>query len=252
MSLLPLDIKTLELPERVEKILGSDAAFRKITADGESEIYCAGGNGLYLKTGEAGSLKNEAEMTAFLHGKNLAAEVVDYISEDRDYLIVAAIAGIDGGRKCFADRPRMLCDKLAQALRTLHEVDLSDCPVTLSDTVSDNGFDGEIAEYIGVDSREKALSAFEKVKGLLKSDAVVHGSFCSENVLFCDFKLSGFINLGLSGMGDRHIDIARGAYSLMKLLGTDSYKERFFDAYGRELIDSDRLGAAGLRLALRT
>ncbi len=251
MSLLPLDIKTLELPEKVEKILGSDAAFRKITADGEIEIYCAGGNGLYLKTGEAGSLKSEAEMTAFLHGKNLAAEVVDYVSEYKDYLIMAAIAGIDGGRKCFADRPRMLCDRLAQALRTLHEVDLSDCPVTLSHTVSDDGFDSGIAEYIGIDNRESALSAFEKAKGLLKNDAVVHGSFCPENVLFCDFKLSGFINLGLSGSGDRHIDIVRGAYSLMRLLGTDSYKERFFDAYGRELIDSDRLSAAGLWLALQ-
>lgn len=251
MSLLPLDIKTLELPEKVEKILGSDAAFRKITADGETEIYCAGGNGLYLKTGEAGSLKSEAEMTAFLHGKNLAAEVVDYVSEDKDYLIMAAIAGIDGGRKCFADRPRMLCDRLAQALRTLHEVDLSDCPVTLSHTVSDDGFDSGIAEYIGIDSRESALSAFEKAKGLMKNDAVVHGSFCPENVLFCDFKLSGFINLGLSGSGDRHIDIVRGAYSLMKLLGTGSYKERFFDAYGMELIDSDRLSAAGLMLAFQ-
>ena len=51
----------------------------------------------------------------------------------------------------------------------------------------------------------------------------------------------GFIDVDGAGIGDRHIDLFWGAWTLSFNLGTDEYRERFFDAYGRDKIDEDAL-----------
>jgi kanamycin kinase len=56
-----------------------------------------------------------------------------------------------------------------------------------------------------------------------------------------DFSLSGFIDLGNGGVGDRHIDIFWGRWTLLFNLGTDEYRDRFFDAYGRDKINFETL-----------
>jgi aminoglycoside phosphotransferase len=55
----------------------------------------------------------------------------------------------------------------------------------------------------------------------------------------CD-RFSGFIDVGNGGIGDRHIDLFWGAWTLQFNLKTDKYKDIFFDAYGRKNIDFDR------------
>jgi kanamycin kinase len=43
------------------------------------------------------------------------------------------------------------------------------------------------------------------------------------------------------GVGDRHYDLFWGIWTLNYNLKTDKYKDIFLDAYGRSLIDFDRL-----------
>ena len=50
-----------------------------------------------------------------------------------------------------------------------------------------------------------------------------------------------FIDLDGAGVGDRHVDLFWGAWTLGFNLGTDKYRERFFDAYGRDAIDAEKL-----------
>jgi kanamycin kinase len=54
-----------------------------------------------------------------------------------------------------------------------------------------------------------------------------------------DWRFSGFIDLGQAGVGDRHIDLFWGAWTLWFNLKTDEYRERFYDAYGRDRVDPD-------------
>ncbi|MDR1755013.1 MAG: hypothetical protein LBR74_08980 [Eubacterium sp.] len=53
-----------------------------------------------------------------------------------------------------------------------------------------------------------------------------------------DWRFSGFINLDSGGVGDKHVDIFWGG-SLWFNLKTDKYRERFLDAYGRDMINND-------------
>ena len=48
--------------------------------------------GFYLKCAPAGTLQREAAMTEFFHSKGLAAEVLGYISQEKDYLLTKKIA----------------------------------------------------------------------------------------------------------------------------------------------------------------
>jgi kanamycin kinase len=56
-----------------------------------------------------------------------------------------------------------------------------------------------------------------------------------------NWRFSGFIDVGNGGIGDRHVDLFWGAWTLNFNLGTDAYKDRFLDAYGRDLVNEDAL-----------
>jgi kanamycin kinase len=73
----------------------------------------------------------------------------------------------------------------------------------------------------------------------LKADTLIHGDYCLPNVLLDGWRFSGFIDLGNSGVADRHIDLFWGAWTLGFNLHTDAYRGRFFDAYGRDKVDED-------------
>ena len=92
---------------------------------------------------------------------------------------------------------------------------------------------------------QEAFAVIEKGKHLLGSDTLIHGDYCLPNIMLDDWKFSGFIDLGNGGRGDRHIDIFWGAWTLEFNLKTDEYRQRFFDAYGRDLIDVEALRVVG-------
>ena len=83
------------------------------------------------------------------------------------------------------------------------------------------------------------------LKSRFKRDTLLHGDYCLPNVILDDFRFSGFIDLGCGGVGDRHVDLFWGAWTLKFNLKTDSYKNIFYDAYGRELIDEEMIRAIG-------
>ena len=49
--------------------------------------------GYYLKVSPKGTLKREAELDAYFHGKGLGARVLEYLSEDFDYLLTEKVCG---------------------------------------------------------------------------------------------------------------------------------------------------------------
>jgi kanamycin kinase len=42
-------------------------------------------------------------------------------------------------------------------------------------------------------------------------------------------------------VGDRHVDLFWGAWTLCFNLGTDAYRARFLDAYGRDKAEEEKL-----------
>ncbi len=215
-------------------------------------IYIEKDGGLYLKSAPEGTLACEADMTRFFHSKGLATEVVNYhTAEKRDWLLTVRVPGEDCTHADYTSNPERLCDLTATLLRELHECDTADCPVR-DHTVNYLALAGQnyrtgrydaslFPDNWGYHSADEAWNVIESDGHRLQCDTLLHGDYCLPNIMLDNWRFSGFIDLGNGGVGDRHVDLFWGAWSLFFNLKTDRYRDRFFDAYGRDAIDLDML-----------
>ena len=208
--------------------------------------------GYYLKTCSEGSLKREAEMTAYFHRKGLGAEVLEYLTQEgMDWMLTSAVRGEDCTHEQYLADPKRLCDTLAERLRYLHELDFSDCPVqnrmaeylALAEKNYRVGtYDtGAFPDSFGYRSAQDAWSVLENGKSAFRSDVLLHGDYCLPNIMLDQWRFSGFIDVGNGGVGDRHVDLFWGVWTLWFNLKTDQYAGRFLDAYGRDRIETEML-----------
>ena len=213
------------------------------------------GEGYYLKSAAAGSLAREAKMASYFAARGLGPRVLSYISGAGDWLLTARALGEDGTHPSHLAEPKRLCDAMAEALRALHETDALDCPVqdrmgeylALADQNYREGkFDlslfGDKHPYR---SAEEAYKVLSEGRALLKNEVLLHGDYCLPNIMLTDFKVNSFIDVGNGGIGDRHVDLFWGAWTLWFNLGTDAYRDRFLDAYGRDKVNPDVLSVIG-------
>ena len=207
--------------------------------------------GYYLKRSAFGTLKKEAELNAYFYSKGLGPEVLGYTQDECDWLLTRRVAGEDCTHSLYRSDPKRLCDLMAKKLRELHELDASDCPVqdrmasyfSLAEKNFRSGsFDTSyFTDIYGDASANEIHTILAEGKKLLDSRVLLHGDYCLPNIMLDNWNFSGFIDLGNGGVGDRHVDIYWGAWTLNFNLKTNAYKERFFDAYGRDKIDPDAL-----------
>jgi len=215
-------------------------------------LYIEKDDGLYLKSAPLGTLSREADMTRFFHEKGFGTEVLDYHSEgERDWLLTARVKGEDCTHADFTSHPERLCDLTATLLRELHGADTTGCPIpdhtarylALAEHNYQLGlYDTSLfPDNWGYASADEAWQVVKSEGHRLKTDTLLHGDYCLPNIMLDGWRFSGFIDVGNGGVGDRHVDLFWGAWSLFFNLKTDRYRDRFFDAYGRDVIDLDLL-----------
>ncbi len=239
-----------DYPEAVRPWLENAVIYDSSCSEQASVLYLEKDTGYYLKTASPGKLKAEAEMTAYFHTLGLSSPVLYYGSGERDCMITERIPGEDCTFAEYIGDPRRLCELTATLLRRLHELDAPDCPVrcveryaaSVTDSLEGKHYEADLfPDMFDFASREEARETAAKGLSHLEGDVLIHGDYCLPNILLKDWKFSGFIDLGNSGIGDRHMDILWGIWTLKYNLKTTRYTDRFLDAYGRDRIDPDRL-----------
>ena len=243
-------INAADFPREVQPWL-SNARIYDSSCSPEARVwFLERDGGYYLKKGEKGSLQKEAEMTRYFHKKGLAAEVLFYESGDCDFLLTSRVPGEDCTHETYLAAPKRLAETLAEILRELHSLDSSDCPVdrtesyvrSVDEGYTSTRFDRSILlPGMTLSDREGEYAFFTARKHLLENHTLIHGDACLPNVMLDGWRFSGLIDLGNGGRADRHIDLFWGAWTLSYNLGSDAYRQYFFDAYGRELVDDERL-----------
>lgn len=241
----------LQFPEELRAFTDGAAIYDSSCSPEAQVWYLDKGPGFYLKSAPKGTLKTEADLTAWFHQKDLAPEVLSYESRDRDWLLTRAARGEDCTHPDYLADSKRLCDTTAQLLRQLHETDYSGCPVpdrisSYKTTAVQNHQAGcfDISLFSGkwgFSSAEEAFALIERDGQLLCSDTLLHGDYCLPNILLDNWRFSAFIDLGNGGVGDRHIDILWGCWTLFFNLKTDAFCTRFLDAYGRDRIETEKL-----------
>ena len=242
----------LSLPDELVRLF-EGAKIYDSSCSPEARVYFIDKDGGYfLKASAPGTLKKEAELTKYFHTLGLGAEVINHSTYDgRDVFATKRVAGEDCTHATYLENPQKLCDIIATKLRELHELCYTGCPVhnrtadylTLAEENWRTGnFDAShFPDSFGYRSAEEAIAVLHDGKDALKSDVLIHGDYCLPNIMLDDWRFSGYIDLGNAGVGDRHIDIFWGTWTLWFNLKTWQYTSRFLDAYGRDKADPNVL-----------
>ena len=177
--------------------------------------------------------------------------MVHYFSNDNDWLLTTAVRGEDCTHEKYLIDPKRLCDTIACELRKLHEIDYTDCPIPdrtaeylagVEKSYCTGNYDkSHFPDSFGYRSVKEAYNVLTAGKDALRSKVLLHGDYCLPNIILNNWKLSGFIDVGNGGVGDRHIDIFWGIWTLAFNLNTSKYRGRFLDAYGRDKADESIL-----------
>ena len=251
MKLTPIKPNVELYPDELRSLLSDAKLFDSSCSPEASVIFIDKDNGYFLKSATKGSLERESVLTKYFHGKGLGAEVLSYISAEKDWLLTTKVQGDDCTAEKYLEQPERLCDTIAERLALLHKLDYTDCPVknhterylaTAECNKRTDNFDkSHFPDSFGYASTEEAWAVVEKRGHLLESNTLLHGDYCLPNIILDDWRFSGFIDVDSGGVGDRHVDLFWGLWTLYFNLKTEKYRERFLDAYGRDKIDDEIL-----------
>lgn len=250
MQKTPITPDLSGVPTAFHRLLQGSSVYDSSSSPQARVWFIEKDSGYYLKCSAAGSLHHEAEMTRFFHRKGLAAEVLNYLPFENDWLLTRAVSGEDCVSARYLAEPERLCDTLAAILHDLHAIGPSDCPIQHTETYLRTAeynyragmFDpAHIPEAAIYPSADAAWQAVQQKKHLLRSDTLIHGDFCLPNIILQDWKPSALIDFDHAGIGDRHVDLFWALWSLRFNLKTDRYAARFLDAYGRDKVDPEVL-----------
>ena len=245
--LIELDIR--RFPSQFHGLLEGAKVYDSSCSRAARVFYVEKDRGIFLKKAPKGSLEREAALGRFFHSKGLAPEVLAYESLEEDWLVTREGRGRDCISPMYLEDPQRLCDTTAELLRMLHDTDFTGCPVP--DRTADylaaaeknfraKAYDeSQFPDNWGYATPEEAWQELERNGKYFKTDTLLHGDYCLPNILLENWRFGCFIDLGNGGVGDRHIDLFWGLWSLEFNLKTDRFADRFLDIYGREQVNPD-------------
>ena len=254
MKRTQIDLSLHNFPTQFHSLLANSQIFDS-SCSAEARVWFIDHHeGFFLKSAPKGALEKEAVLTDYFHQKGLGAELLSYLSQEQDWMLTRRLPGEDCLDSGHLEDPKWLCDTTAYLLRQLHDTEAANCPVEMIGSYIAEAkrnylqghFDTDLfPDNWGYTCAEDAWKVVCEAAPVLQHDTLLHGDYCLPNIILKDRKLSGFIDLGNGGLGDRHIDLFWGSWSLGFNLKTDRWKERFLDAYGRDCIQPELLEAIG-------
>lgn len=250
MKLTPINPDLDTFPTGLRPLLSNAALYDSSCSPEARVIYIDKDGGFFLKTAARGALEREHAMTRYFSKKGLAPKALAYMSSEQDWLLTEKLGGDDCTAARYMDNPKRLCDEIAMRLRMLHEADFADCPIQNHTELfcrraqrnrAENSYDrSHFPDSFGYTGPEEAWRVIETKGHLLENNTLLHGDYCLPNIILDNWRFSGFIDLDNAGVGDRHVDIFWGIWTLSFNLKTDIWRRRFMDAYGG-VIDEERL-----------
>lgn len=168
--------------------------------------------------------KNEetVEVMRWLENKLPVPKVLCYERDaERQYLLMSRIPGKMACDAYYLERPKELAERLAEAIRMLWRVDVSDCPRSRDIDAELRAARIRVEKHLvdpgKVDPATFGEGGFRDPEQLLDwlennrpdyEPVLSHGDLCLPNIFIDNGKISGFIDLGDMGIGDKWRDIA--------------------------------------------
>ena len=205
--------------------------------------------GLFLKIRDALAAPQECDLRAekaamsWLHDKLSAPSVVCFHEENNtQYLLMTRIVGVSGVHEDARIDPPGLIRMFAHGLREIHAIPVDSCPLDwrferyfawATDLIDSGVLDGQIPKG---GTRNVLRDELASIRADLPPEDVVftHGDYCLPNVMILNGHLSGYIDWGYAGIGDRYLDFVAAYNTIRRNLGGE-WVPLFFREYGQEL-----------------
>ena len=248
-------IENLNLPEKIKTLVSG----KKYTSDdiGKSVAQVLVFDDCVLKIEKCSAqLDKSVEVMRWLEGKLPVPKILAYEkADDIQYLLMSKVSGKMSCDDYYMSRPAELTKMLAEAFKMLWSVDVSDCPRerTIDDELKEAKYrlENNLIDLSDAEPDTYGPDGFENPEALLKwlennrpeyEPVLSHGDFCLPNIFIDDAKISGFIDLGETGVGDKWRDIVFCYRSLKhnadgtwgKKVYPDLNPELLFEALGIE------------------
>lgn len=167
-------------------------------------------------------VQNTIAMMHWMNGKMPVPRVIAHeVENGKSYLLMSRVKGKMACDDYYLQNSDLMVRLLADTLRKLWQVDISDCPITirLDDELQEAQYniDNGHVDIEGAQPDTYGENGFESPQHLLdwlKANKPVydpvlsHGDFCLPNIFYENDILSGLIDIGRSGICDRYKDIA--------------------------------------------
>ncbi len=178
---------------------------------------------------DCSSAANEHRMMRWLQGKLPVPQIIaeDFIEGTR-YLLMTRMPGEILCTPSILDDQIRLAELVAEALRMLWTVDVSDCPTDR--TLEQKFREIEAGLQAGTITRDTAMQPetyasgnFDSPSQLFdwliqhrpeESPCLIHGDCCLPNIFSMNGRVSGFIDLGQAGVADKWLDIEQVLWSM--------------------------------------
>ena len=211
----------INLPEGIrEKIEGKDYSLDYMGKSGSKVLVFDDAVLKIVKFRE----RNEqiVKLMRWLEGKIPAPRVLAYEKEgEYQYLLMSKVTGRMSCDPYYMERPKELIRVLADGMKLLWSIDISDCPriCDLDQELKDARYRVE-NEQIDLEDAEPETfgeNGFKNATELLTwleehrpsiEPVFSHGDYCLPNIFIEDGRLSGFIDLPEAGVADKWRDIA--------------------------------------------
>lgn len=238
-----------DFPKQLHPYLDKSKLYDYSSHSGAKVLYSD--KGYFLKIDKAGHLAEEHKMARLFAKFGLGVPVLHYITDKTfDYLLTKKAVGKNA--LSFISNPIQVIETLAQTLKKLHGSDSfrTELPNRLEQyrqTAIQNYSEGffyrkALLPQFKLSGADEAYQLINQQGHLLTADSFIHGDACLPNFILKDAKtFSCFIDVGLAGLNDKHIDIFWAIWSLTYNLEHPIYGDLFLDYYGRKDIDFEKL-----------
>lgn len=171
---------------------------------------------------ETAETQSECVMLKWLEGKLPVPKILCQVSrEGTNYLLMSRMQGEMSCDEELMSNPKLLVSILAEALKTLWSVDISDCPMSwqldkMLVAAGESVAKGEV-DIENTEPETFGEGGFKDPEELLvwlvanrpeEEPVLSHGDFCLPNIFVQDGKFAGYIDLGRAGVADKWKDIA--------------------------------------------
>ncbi len=211
----------MSVPESIQKLIGGKTYTSDTTGMSGSNIMLFDDSVLkivkYRKENE-----ETIRMMRWLEGKIPVPKVICYERDDEyQYLLMSRVPGKMSCDSYYLEHPKELLAHLANAMKLLWSIDVSDCPRrrTIDIELKEARYrvENNLVDLDNVEPTTFGEEGFKDPEDLLLwlernrpdyEPVLSHGDFCLPNIFIENNRISGFIDLGDTGIGDKWRDIA--------------------------------------------